>query len=371
MNLYQTQTDFNCGIDLHKKSMYVCLMDRKGDIVLHRKIRDNDLAYFLKLVSPYAHSLTVCCEATYNWYFLHDFCIAHGFSFALGHALMIRAIHQSKKKNDRVDSETLANLLRTNMLPVGYCCPKEIRDVRDLLRRRLYLVQHRAALKTYLTLSVQSQGYEHLTTSDKYKGNRRAALMQRSDSEMIQLAYETTVDLIEAYDAAVMRIEKRVKAHTLDVEPELYWHLRSYPGIGDICAWTLLFEIADISRFKNVNHFCSYCRVVFPNAESDGKKLGSRGTKQGNVYLKWAFSEILALACSKSPSLKRYFEHLEKKHGSRKARNILTHRYARAVYYSLKRRVPFDLNAFFRGKKHFIDETEQTSDSAEPQVIPA
>ena len=94
-NLHQTETEFNCGIDLHAKSMYICVMNRDGEILVHRNIRNNDFAYFLKVVEPYRHDLTVACECTFNWYWLCDDCYDAKIRFVLGHALYMRIIHST------------------------------------------------------------------------------------------------------------------------------------------------------------------------------------------------------------------------------------------------------------------------------------
>ena len=70
MKYYTSTTEFNCGIDLHARQMYVCLMDRQGKKLVHTHVKDNDFAYFLKLVEPYQHSLTVSCECMFGWYAL-------------------------------------------------------------------------------------------------------------------------------------------------------------------------------------------------------------------------------------------------------------------------------------------------------------
>ena len=105
MELHQTTTEFNCGIDLHKQNMYICLVNRNGDIIVHRNIKHNDFDFFLKVIAPYRHDLTIACESTFNWYWLSDACTAANIPFFLGHALYMRAIHGTKTKNDRVDSE--------------------------------------------------------------------------------------------------------------------------------------------------------------------------------------------------------------------------------------------------------------------------
>src|SRR5215470_2808115 len=68
MKYYTSTTEYNCGIDLHARQMYVCLMDRQGKKLVHTNVLDNDFNYFLKLIAPYKHDLTVCCECMFGWY---------------------------------------------------------------------------------------------------------------------------------------------------------------------------------------------------------------------------------------------------------------------------------------------------------------
>jgi len=98
MKFYKTTTEYNCGIDLHSRQMYMCLMDPKGNKLVHTNIEGNDFGYFLKKIAPYRHSLTVCCECTFNWYWLADACQAEGIEFVLAHALYVKAIcgHRSE-----------------------------------------------------------------------------------------------------------------------------------------------------------------------------------------------------------------------------------------------------------------------------------
>jgi len=123
MKYYTSTTQFNCGIDLHARQMYVCVMDRDGRKLVHTNIRNNDFAYFLKLVAPYRHDLTVCAECMFGWYWLADACQEAGLHFVLAHALYLKAIHGGKNKNDRIDSEKITHLLRTNLIPPAYVYP--------------------------------------------------------------------------------------------------------------------------------------------------------------------------------------------------------------------------------------------------------
>ena len=123
MKYYTSTTEYNCGIDLHAHQMYVCVMDRQGKKLVHCNVKDNDFDYFLTLVKPYRHDLTVCAECMFGWYWLSDACQEAGLTFVLAHALYLHLIHGGKNKNDRIDSEKIAHLLRSNLIPPSYVYP--------------------------------------------------------------------------------------------------------------------------------------------------------------------------------------------------------------------------------------------------------
>src|SRR5437762_4231573 len=117
MKYYTSTTEFNCGIDLHARQMYVCLMDRQGKKLVHTNIKNNDFAYVLKRMEAYNHDLTVCAECMFGWYWLADAGQAAGLKVVVVDALYLKAIHGGKNKNDRIDYEKLADLLRANLFP--------------------------------------------------------------------------------------------------------------------------------------------------------------------------------------------------------------------------------------------------------------
>src|SRR5262245_41734445 len=140
MRFYPGQHRFYCGIDLHARSMYLCILDQAGAIVYHQNLAAEP-APFLKAIAPFRESssdLVVCCECLFAWYWLADLCAAEKIPFVLGHALYLKAIHGGKTKNDKLDAEKLARLLRGGNLPMAYVYPKGLRETRDLLRRRTY-----------------------------------------------------------------------------------------------------------------------------------------------------------------------------------------------------------------------------------------
>jgi len=74
-----------------------------------------------------------------------------------------------------------------------------------------------------------------------------------------------------------------------------FYRLPSVAGIGTLLALMLLYEIHDMQCFLRVQDFLSYCRLVKCAREAAGKRYGTAGTKIGNAYLQWAFSEAAVL----------------------------------------------------------------------------
>lgn len=132
MKFYQPKkhSTYFCGIDLHTRTMHLCILDSAGHVQLHKNIRTRPDA-FLKAVAPYREGLVVACECVFCWYGLSDLCEDEGIEFALGHALYMKAIHGGKTNNDRIDSEKIAILLRGGMLAEAYAYPKAMRATRD------------------------------------------------------------------------------------------------------------------------------------------------------------------------------------------------------------------------------------------------
>ena len=148
MNFYHSTHRHYCGIDLHARSLYVCIIDQQGEVLLHKEIKARPEP-LLALLEPFRDDLVVGVECMHCWYWISDLCEEHGINFILGHALYMKAIHGGKTKNDRIDSFKIAMLMRGGNFPLAYVYPKEMRATRDLLRRRTRIVRHGAMLKAH------------------------------------------------------------------------------------------------------------------------------------------------------------------------------------------------------------------------------
>ena len=133
------------GIDLHSNNSVIHLIDEKSNVILKRRITNNLLA-ILQLLQPYRDAIEgLVVESTYNWYWLVDGLMDAGFKVHLANTAAIQQYSGLKHSDDDSDANWLANMLRLAILPVGYIYPKEERMIRDLLRKRLQLVQQQTA----------------------------------------------------------------------------------------------------------------------------------------------------------------------------------------------------------------------------------
>lgn len=344
MRFYTKQHVHSCGIDLHARSLYVCILGKDGDTLVHQKL-PCDREQLLRVLKPYRKGLVVAVECLFCWYWVADLCAEQGIEFVLGHALDMKAIHGGKSKNDRIDSFKIASLLRGGNLPHAYVYPREKRATRDVMRRRTFFVRKRAELLTHIqntNTQYNLPAFEERVDKTKDRG----AIIEHFDEDSVQMSMAADVALLDAYDDVIRDLELFV-LHEVHLDHKRdFFLLRSVPGIGEVLALTLLYEIDDLQRFPRVQDFLSYARLVRGRHESAGKVKKSAGAKIGNVHLKWAFSEAASLFLRWSAPGRKRFARLEKKHGQGRALSILAAKLGRAVYYMLLRKRPFDQERF-------------------------
>jgi transposase len=344
MRFYTKQHQYYCGIDLHTKKMYVCILDSAGEVMVHQNMRTDPEA-FLKIIAPYREDIVICVECMFTWYWIADLCAAERIPFVLGHALYMKAIHGGKSKNDKIDSHKIAVLLRGGMLPQSFVYPARMRATRDLMRRRNHLVRKRAELLGHIQNTRHQYNLED-PLGRIAKPRNREGIVERFEDPCVQKSMSLDFEMIAAYDRVLDRLERDIIQTAHEHDALSYTLLKTIPGVGRILALVLLYEIENIERFPRVQDFASYARLVKSTHESNGKKYGTKGSKIGNVHLKWALSEAAVLFLKGNEPAKRYLDRLMKKHAKGKALSILAHKLGRAAYFMLRRKEAFDQKRF-------------------------
>src|SRR5262249_46683554 len=170
--LTQTAASY-VGVDLHARTLFLCVLDAAGTVQLARNLPAKPEP-FRAAVEPFRPDLVVGCECMHSWYWLADTCRQHNIPFALGHAFGIKAVHASKTKSDAHDAEILAPLPRGANSPPAPASPSERRGLAALPRPRLRLARQRADLSGHAH-PVRRQLTLDPTGSDvKYKGKRQS-----------------------------------------------------------------------------------------------------------------------------------------------------------------------------------------------------
>jgi transposase len=347
MRFYTKQHRFYCGIDLHARLLAICIVDHDTAAVVCRTQIPADPKLLLQTLAPYRPDVVVAVECLFAWYWVADLCKAQNIPFVLGHALYIKAIHGGKAKNDDIDAEKIGRLLRGGNIPVAYVYPKGLRETRDLLRRRMYLVHQRAALITHIQILNAQNNLPEFGRKLIYAKNRaELKIAERFLNPHVRQSVEVDLALIDALDLQIGDLELYLERTAKIEDPQTYHLLKTIQGVGKILGLVLLYEIHDIRRFPDVGCFLSYARLIRCAHESRGKKLGIGGAKIGNAHLKWAFSEAVCLLVRSYPAVKAWRAKKEKRHGKKKTLGILAARLGRTVYHMLRKREAFDVRRF-------------------------
>lgn len=331
-----------CGIDLHSNNHVVVVIDENDKMLVNKRI-GNDLDETLRLLAPWRDGLVgVAVESTFNWYWLVDGLMKAGYPLRLVNTTKVQCYSGLKRSGDVQDAFWLAHLMRLNVLPTGYIYPAGERPLRDLMRRRMHLVQQRSAN----ILSLQNQVWRN--TGHKLSSNAIKKLDETfaADVEpLLRQSLQSTWHVIQALDKQIDAIERIINENVK--LRDSFGYLMTTPGIGFTLASTIMLETGDIGRFKGPGNFASYCRCVDSERTSNGKKKGEGNSKCGNKYLSWAFVEAANFAKRYCPQAQRFYERKKAKTNTAIATKALAHKLARASYFQMRDGVAFDAEKLF------------------------
>ena len=260
----------------------------------------------------------------------------------------MKAIHGGKTKNDQIDAGKIATLLRGGLFLQAYVYPRALRETRDLLRRRTFLVRQRAQFLTHIQNTNSTYNLPPLTQRITYAAHR-ADLVERFPGASVQRSIQADLALIAALDDQIRDLELYLTRTAKIDDPQTYHLLKTIPGVGPILALILLYEIHRIDRFPEVGNFASYARLVRCEHESAGKVKGFGVKKIGNGHLRWALGEAACLMLRRHEPAKAWLARQERKGGKARALGVLAAKLGRAVYHLLRRREAFDEQRFWQG----------------------
>jgi transposase len=327
-----------CGVDLHSTNSYLAVLDEQLRMVLGRRV-PNRLDVVVEALEPFREQVqAIAVESTFNWYWLVDGLMAAGYRVQLVNTSAVRQYEGLKYADDRHDARWLARLLHLGILPTGYIYPKLERPLRDLLRRRGFLVRQRtSSLLSIKNIFSRNTGAQ--VPANELKRLTAEQVAEQFSNPHIALSITSSLAVVHVLTEQIALIEKTVLQQAkLRQEFAL---LESIPGIGVILALTIMYEAGSIARFADAGHFCSYCRCVPSEYISNGKVKGSGNVRNGNPYLSWAFAEAAHFAIRFEPLAKRFYERKKARTNELVALRTISHKLARASFYVLHDQAPF------------------------------
>jgi len=327
------------GIDLHSNNSVIAVIDEQDRVVFQKRL-PNELERILVALASFKQWLIgVVVESTYNWYWLVDGLMQAGYVVHLANPAAIVQYQGLKYSGDKHDARWLAHLLRLKILRVGYIYPREARAVRDLMRRRMQLVQTRSAqlacMHTQFTRSTASS-----PSSEALKRMLPEELATLLEEPNVASGVRANLEVVGTLNREIARLEREIIGQVRLAAQ--FTPLLSIPGIGRILALAIMLETGAIERFAKVGNFSSYARCVQSKRLSNDKKKGEGNSKCGNKYLAWAFVEAAHFAVRYNARIKRFYERKAAKTNKIVATKAVAHKLARAAYHVMRERVPFD-----------------------------
>jgi transposase len=275
-------------------------------------------------------------------------------------------------KTDRVDAARIAELTQYGLVRPSFVPPEEIRELRDLVRRRVHLQQDRSRISsrihrllelqniklssvlTKMTTKTARSILEGLATSQWIKPESLALLAThkrvRGKRDLLRKALRCHLtdhfrfllrELLEELDrlTAKMKLMEERIAERMKPYGELIDRLCEIPGVERLTAWALIAEVGvDMSRFPAAGHLASWCGLCPGNAESAGKRHSGR-TSKGNRYVRRALLQAAWAAARitrRRTFFTTFFFRVSRKAGMKKAAVAVAHKILALAYIMIR-----------------------------------
>ena len=305
------------GVDAHSKTSWITVMDEKGKIVKREQI-NTSRKDVQKSLGRYRQPVKAVVEASRSWGPIYDWLDEVADDVILAHPGKVRAIAEARIKTDKMDSETLAHLLRTDLIPQAYAPSKDIRAIKRVLRQRMFFVRVRTMLKNRIKALLAQHSIDTPDVSDLYgkKGLQwlRNLKLPEPDGKLLS----EDLDLLIVLNERIAATESLIAE--LSAGDDVVDWLFSLPGIGKFLSVLIRYEVDNIARFSSAKKFTGYTGLVPSTYASGERMVHGRLTKRGNKWLRWAFIEAVTPAIRKSSMLRRYYDKIKSRRGCKDAR---------------------------------------------------
>jgi transposase len=321
------------GVDLHRKSSHVAVLDDEGGVLASRRIASQPHEFLRVFGELQAEPVGVAFEATYGWGWFADLLADVGIPAHMAHPLATKAISSARVKNDRVDAKTLAHLLRTNLLPEAWAAPPQVRDARKLARTRISLARISSRLKCQTHALLADQAIAPPMT-DVFGPAGRRFLGTVHLRPIPQARLEANLRLIDLLSPELAQADAQLR-ELFGGDPRIA-RLIPIPGIGLTTAAVAVAEIWDASRFPSPRQLCSWAGLTPTERSSAEHTHRGHISKQGSRWLRWAMVESASRPYLKDPTLRKLRDGIARRRGAKIAKVALARRLLTLCYYALR-----------------------------------
>jgi transposase len=272
-------------------------------------------------------------EATYGWEWLADVLQDAGYELHLAHPMRTKAIASARVKTDAVDARTLAHLLRADLLPEAYIAPRELRDLRDLLRHRVALTRMRTSLKNRVSAILAKNGIA-TPYSDMFGAGGMRFLAELELREAPRRRLDSTLALVGDFTREIEQTSREIDARAK--EDPFVPVLCQIRGVGRYIAMLVIAEVGDIGRFATARRLCSWAGLTPTVRSSDGRARLGHISRQGSPPLRWALVEAAQHAGTGGGPLREDYERIAKRRGKAVAKVAVARKILTLSYYGLR-----------------------------------
>lgn len=321
------------GIDQSKRFSQYTIGDERGRIFKRTRIA-NEAKEIRNLMESLPEGPKIAAlEASRAWGWLHDEMEKYTEETLLGNPLEMKAIAHAKVKTDTIDSATIYHLLRSNLLPTCYVPTPEIREIKDQLRFRGFLISLRGRVKAQIHVLVDRNHVlqpGHRETKDLFSqpGLEALGTVELPDrerkilDELLRLLAQLNAQIEVGNDWVESLYRESPEAQKID----------SIPGFAHFLSVLVRYEIGEIHRFREAKKLCSYAGLV-PSVYASGERVFyGKITKRGNTHLRWALIEAVYPAIISDPMLKAEYERIRERKGTKIARVAVARKLLEWVY---------------------------------------
>lgn len=306
------------GIDLHKQSITVCVVDQDRTVLQTRRFACVETARidaFFAGLGPF--EAVVEATASYQWLLERIEPLAR--RVVLAHPGKLRIIAESTKKSDKLDARTLAEFLALDLIPQAYRPTPRQREHRALVRHRQFLQKRRTQLRVKVRRVVSDYNADRRDLFSR-RGLEALQAVPLSDSDRFILGQ--MLDQLRGIEDQLAAVRRRLRAFAAaasEAEARGRRALRSVIGVGEVTAEVVLAELGDVGRFRSARQVVAYAGLAPGRRESAGKVRDLGITKRGSPLLRWVLVEASWQAVRRSAYWRGLYTALKKRRGSRRA----------------------------------------------------